>query len=199
MKEADKSLRAVGMPARSVKSRSCFRRLPQALILLAAYLARPSAGFSPQRHPSIRHGLTAASAPIEYNDFLPCPNPDVGAVDVVHICMDALMSSDDGLEVCFNFGTGTLQKSFDPEQWASNPSFKSLLECTSYEIASVGNEIPGSNTRGAMQTVLMDVQSPESRDKRFLWTLQRERRPPRQNCWLVHEVLFTDMAFQQTE
>ena len=28
----------------------------------------------------------------------------------------------------------------------------------------------------------------------FLWTLQRERRPPRQDCWLVHEVLFTENA-----
>ena len=29
---------------------------------------------------------------------------------------------------------------------------------------------------------------------KFLWTLQKERRPPRQNCWLVHEVLFTKNA-----
>jgi hypothetical protein len=34
--------------------------------------------------------------------------------------------------------------------------------------------------------------------KRFLWTLQQERRPPRQNCWLVHEVLFTKNAFELT-
>lgn len=34
---------------------------------------------------------------------------------------------------------------------------------------------------------------------RYLWTLQKERRPPRQDCWLVHEVLFTKNAFQQTE
>ena len=35
--------------------------------------------------------------------------------------------------------------------------------------------------------------------RRFLRTLQKERRPPRQNCWLVHEVLFTKNAFEQTE
>lgn len=35
--------------------------------------------------------------------------------------------------------------------------------------------------------------------RRFLWTLQKERRPPRQNCWLVHEVLCTKYSFQQTE
>lgn len=32
----------------------------------------------------------------------------------------------------------------------------------------------------------------------FLWTLQRERRPPRQDCWLVHEVLDKKNAFLQT-
>lgn len=35
--------------------------------------------------------------------------------------------------------------------------------------------------------------------RRFLWTLQKEVRPPRQDCWLVHEVLFTKNAFHQTE
>lgn len=34
---------------------------------------------------------------------------------------------------------------------------------------------------------------------RFIWTMQKERRPPRQNCWLVHEVLFERYAFSQTE
>ena len=34
--------------------------------------------------------------------------------------------------------------------------------------------------------------------RRFLWTLQKEIRPPRQNCWLVHEVLFTQNAMHQT-
>jgi hypothetical protein len=28
--------------------------------------------------------------------------------------------------------------------------------------------------------------------------LQRERRPPRQDCWLVHECLFKDAAYEQT-
>jgi hypothetical protein len=34
--------------------------------------------------------------------------------------------------------------------------------------------------------------------RRFLWTLQKEIRPPRQDCWLVHEVLFTQNAMHQT-
>jgi hypothetical protein len=34
--------------------------------------------------------------------------------------------------------------------------------------------------------------------RKFLWTLQKEVRPPRQDCWLVHEVLFTKNAIHQT-
>ena len=34
--------------------------------------------------------------------------------------------------------------------------------------------------------------------RRFLWTLQQERRPPLQHCWMIHEVLYTKNAFQQT-
>jgi hypothetical protein len=34
--------------------------------------------------------------------------------------------------------------------------------------------------------------------RRFLWTLQKERRPPRQDCWLIHEVLFVKNAYALT-
>lgn len=34
--------------------------------------------------------------------------------------------------------------------------------------------------------------------RRFLWTLQQERRPPLQGCWIIHEVLYTKNAWQQT-
>ena len=34
--------------------------------------------------------------------------------------------------------------------------------------------------------------------RRFLWTLQLERRPPRQNGWLIHEVLFIKNAYELT-
>jgi hypothetical protein len=35
-------------------------------------------------------------------------------------------------------------------------------------------------------------------DHRFLWTLQQERRPPYESCWMIHEVLFVKNAYQQT-
>jgi hypothetical protein len=43
---------------------------------------------------------------------------------------------------------------------------------------------------------VMDAE--EDGKKTFLWTLQKERRPPRQDCWLVHEVLYKRNAFLQT-
>lgn len=37
-----------------------------------------------------------------------------------------------------------------------------------------------------------------SSSRKFLWTLQQERRPPLQGCWTIHEVLYTKNAWQQT-
>jgi hypothetical protein len=34
--------------------------------------------------------------------------------------------------------------------------------------------------------------------RRFLWTVQQERRPPFRGCWMIHEVLYTKNAYQQT-
>jgi hypothetical protein len=60
-----------------------------------------------------------------------------------------------------------------------------------------------------MQTVLMNVKQIEKdrqdgdedeheAGRRFLWTMQRERRPPRQNCWAIHEVVYVRNAFMLT-
>lgn len=63
---------------------------------------------------------------------------------------------------------------------------------------------------GDFQTVANDSDDDEDDDvpivqenlgqgrRRFLWTVQKEVRPPRQHCWLVHEVLFTQNAIHQT-
>jgi hypothetical protein len=46
----------------------------------------------------------------------------------------------------------------------------------------------------------VDVMEPDEEGKKtFLWTLKKERRPPRQGCWLVHEVLYKRNAFLQTK
>jgi hypothetical protein len=151
--------------------------------------------------------VEVSATSFEYDDMLPRPHPDIVALEVVHLCMDTLMNkgnkNNEGLKVCFDFSSDFLQAPFGGKldafiQHAKNPVFASLVQCTHYEILSIGPNIPGTSTRGAMQTCLMAVQSPGSEERRFLWTLQRERRPPRQGCWLVHEVLFVKNAFQLT-
>mmetsp|Transcript_18525 Transcript_18525/g.53413 ORF Transcript_18525/g.53413 Transcript_18525/m.53413 type:complete len:212 (-) Transcript_18525:295-930(-) len=139
---------------------------------------------------------------------LPCPYPELNAENVVQLCMDNLLSNDEpranaGLEVCFNFSSdqcraalgGSLEKFI---QYASNPTFGSMVGAKEWTKASVGPIIEGTNTRGAMQTVLVDVKPSNGRDRRFLWSLQRERRPPRQNCWLVHECIFVENSYLLT-
>jgi hypothetical protein len=147
---------------------------------------------------------------LEYSDFLPQPDPSLDALDVVHSCMSVLLDSKDaGLEVCFHFSSdrcraalgGSLERF---REYATNPVFGYLVNCQDYSIVSVGPEIAGTTTRGAMRTVLMDAISTddptkEPRDeRRFLWTLQKERRPPRQNCWMIHEVIYARNAFDLT-
>eukprot|EP00980_Cylindrotheca_fusiformis_P001111 scaffold305_cov110-Cylindrotheca_fusiformis.AAC.29 len=182
-------------------------------------------------------------------DPLILPNPDLDAVQVATICMDALQNQKPkvSLELCFAFSSdrcraavgGTLEEFL---QYAANPVFGKLVHCENYEIASIGPIIPGSQVRGDMQTVLIEIRKAttvndalsavvkhqknripieerirqkdaelrgeilpqasasgeQKKPTRFLWTMQKERRPPRQNCWLVHEVLFVNNAYQQT-
>jgi len=176
---------------------------------------------------------TLDTAVVEYDDFLPQPNPQLGALDVVHSCMSVLLDRKDaGLEVCFNFSSdrcrAALGGSLDNfRQYATNPVFGYLVNCDDYTIVSVGPVIAGTPTRGAMQTVLMDAQTmrmeppppptrgigrarvnktkkestpaqPKLEDRRFLWTLQKERRPPRQDCWVIHEVIYVPNAIDLT-
>ena len=44
-----------------------------------------------------------------------------------------------------------------------------MVDAKEYSIESVGAYIPGTNTRGAMQTVLVKVQSSRGEDRSFLW------------------------------
>jgi hypothetical protein len=118
---------------------------------------------------------------------------------------------------------GSLEKFI---QYASNPVFGFLTDASSYSILSVGPIIPSTLNRGAMQTVLMEAcqtrftktETPSPRAtvepsaapsssngptnqperKRFLWTLQQERRPPLQGCWMIHEVIYVRNAINLT-
>ena len=76
-----------------------------------------------------------------------------------------------------------------------------MVDCRRWDVLSVGPEIQGTNTRGAMKTVLVKVSPGETsyKDRTFLWTLMKERRPPRQGFWLVHECISVEDAFAPTE
>jgi hypothetical protein len=91
---------------------------------------------------------------------------------------------------------GSLEKF---RQYAANPVFGYLVNCDDWEALSIGPVIQGTPTRGAMQTVLMAAKKGAEEERRtFLWTLQQERRPPLQGCWIIHEVLYVKNAFAQT-
>lgn len=145
---------------------------------------------------------------------LPTANPDSSPEEVVTTCMNFLQNNDDprpnsGLEVCFNFSSDSCRAAHGGSleaflQYAKNPVFQAMVDCHEWEVVSVGPEIPGTNTRGAMKTVLVKVVQKkveggrELKDRNFLWTMMRERRPPRQGFWLVHECISVDNSFAMT-
>eukprot|EP00977_Amphora_coffeiformis_P019177 scaffold6986_cov190-Amphora_coffeaeformis.AAC.5 len=148
------------------------------------------------------------SSIVEYDDFLPGPNPDLDAMGVLAACMDTMLDrEEDGLEVCWRFSSdrcraalgGSLERF---SEYATNPVFGYLVKCLNYEILNIGPIIHGTPTRGDMQTILMDAKQSddkvEEHPRRFLWTFQKERRPPRQGCWVVHEVIYVKNAYSLT-
>jgi hypothetical protein len=243
-----------------------------AMIVIVGHAGSVDAFLSSNKSPCRRMPYTtfhAQESSLPTNkDILPAdediafPCSDIDAIQVTTLCMDALKHmrrSDLSLEICFNFSTDRCRAAVGgsvPEfiKYAANPVFDALVHCHAYEIVSIGPIIPGGPHRGAMQTVLMDVQKQQQtkgdttnvgepqppkkrptaeeraearrrqeerlqrqgRDededddngkeepvvddgkRRFLWTLQKERRPPRQDCWLIHEVLFVKNAYALT-
>ena len=165
---------------------------------------------------------------------LPIPNTDWTPVQVVQTCMNYLQTNnepytDSGLEVCYNFSSDSCRManggSFESFLLkANNPVFQTLVNCQSYQILNIGPEIQGTQTRGTMQTVLINVipktiiyppklnswgeviitkdieddeanRNNNNNERRFLWTLMKERRPPRQGYFLVHECIACDNAY----
>ena len=173
-------------------------------------------GSQPRRRASLGNFLPHDDDPtklvrsdvIEYDDFLPDPNPSLEAADVLSACMETLLQRQDaGLEVCWRFSSDRCRAALGGSlerfaQYATNPVFGYLVKCADYEVLSMGPVIKGTPTRGDMRTILM--QAKQSTDKveeyprRFLWTFQKERRPPLQNCWMIHEVIYTKNAFDLT-
>ena len=150
------------------------------------------------------------------NCQLPESNPIITPEEVVNTCMNYLQTNNEpkpnsGLEVCYNFSSdacrasngGSLESFLQRNEY--NPVFQTMVDCQQWQVLSVGPEIQGTNTRGAMKTVLVKVvQKHEGgggarkNDRTFLWTMMKERRPPRQGYWLVHECISVENAFALT-
>ena len=82
-------------------------------------------------------------------------------------------------------------------KYARNPTFAQLVDHESWS-GKLGNRIPATQTRGALTTNMVTVQTNHGQERKFLWTLQQQRRPPDQGCWLVHECLYVENAIEQT-
>lgn len=148
---------------------------------------------------------------------LPTSNNFMTPEEVVTTCMSYLQGKPDlahlheqaGLEICYNFSSdscrmangGSLESFL---QYANNPVFQSMVNCARWDVVNVGPEIPATPTRGSMQTVLVHIiprladDGAERNDRHFLWTIVRERRPPRQGHCVVHECVAVENAFAHT-
>lgn len=140
-------------------------------------------------------------------DFILFPCPSYDASEIVGLCMEALLYNEKpyhnaGLEVCWNFSSDRCRASQGGSleafvKFANNPVFSSMVHAVSWNLKATGNLIPKTNARGEMQTFLIEVETTRGKKKEFLWTLQKERRPPRQNCWLVHACVLPGASYQQ--
>ena len=60
--------------------------------------------------------------------------------------------------------------------------------------------IAATPTRGAICKMVVHVRCRDGRpmpSRKFLWTLQQERRPPQVGCWLISSVLALDRALNE--
>lgn len=165
---------------------------------------------------------------------IPTPHSGLKPEEIVPICMIGLQQNDSpfknaGLEINFSFASDRCRAAIGSSLenfivYADNPIFGKMVDMKGFKILKAGPIIPGTNTRGDMQTYLTSIipsgnllntagsnnmnsggvsgdnnNTEGGREMKFLWTLQKERRPPRQNFWLIHEVIFVDNAFALTE
>ena len=156
---------------------------------------------------SSRHARRGVRRKAGEGDSVPQPDPIYSDEAVVALCMNALGRNDDpipdaGLRTCWNFSSDMCRAAVggslaDFLKYARNPTFAQLVDHESWS-GKLGNRIPATQTRGALTTTMVTVQTNRGQERKFLWTLQQQRRPPDQGCWLVHECLYVENAIEQT-
>jgi len=139
------------------------------------------------------------------------PTPSLAPEQVVEMCMRGLQQPErerrTGLQLNWDFASGMMRcihrGDFDKfVKWSENsPVFGTMLGCDGFIILmDTLQKLPGTPTRGKMAKLVVDVipYSATSSPRKFLWTLQQERRPPLVGCWLVTQVLAIDKALELT-
>lgn len=162
----------------------------------------------------------------EFIDGLVLPADDAPPEEVVRACMDGLQHNDEpradsGKLLCWATA-GDMMRTIhggDPAKFVRwtrrSPVFDCMVGCERFEIeADTVLLLPGTPTRGAMAKAVVLVAPTEAivdgahsvrgrigapPERRFLWTMQQQRRPPRVGAWLIYEVLAIDHAFALTE
>jgi hypothetical protein len=106
--------------------------------------------------------------PIHYDVDISGPNPQLSALDVTTLLMDALQNTAnprESLALCFAFSSDPCRAALGGDldafvRYANNPTFGALVHCQHFVVRSVGPIIPGSMHRGDMQTVLVEITRP---------------------------------------
>eukprot|EP00962_Isochrysis_galbana_P027598 scaffold8679_cov121-Isochrysis_galbana.AAC.8 len=137
------------------------------------------------------------------------PAPSLAPERVVELCLRGLQQQDRraGLQLNWQFASGMIRSIHRGEfekfvTWSENsPVFGTMLGCDGFTLEmDTLLLIPGTPTRGDMAKLVVDIipRRATSRPRRFLWTLQQERRPPLAGCWLVTQVIAIDKALELT-
>ena len=143
------------------------------------------------------------------------PWPDLSPHDVVIACLCALQENDQPDEVARNgehwghrynweFFNGMVRANWpcvDEFVREANNNPSGLANCdwfeTEEETISIISATP---TRGAICKMVVHVRCRDARplpSRKFLWTLQQERRPPQAGCWLISSVLPIDRSLEE--
>ncbi|CAM9301686.1 unnamed protein product [Ectocarpus sp. 8 AP-2014] len=125
------------------------------------------------------------------------PSPALPPTQVIGLLMAALQRNDDpaendGLRTVFEFSSGMCRRavggtaeSFIKE--ARYSVFGATVGCQSFTLE------PMSMVADRLATQVVSVVASDGRQRRFLWTLERQRRPPDAGKWLIYGVVSSDV------
>ena len=178
--------------------------------LLAGSSCQPALLAGSSYQPMLRCGSVRCSLKLPDG-----PSEALSPLELVTACMRANQRNDAAKEVIkrgadwgrrynWQFFNDVVRANWggDPDEFCRQERNqpKGLANCEEFNIEEP-NVIAGTPTRGALCTMIVKVKCRDAipmPSRRFLWTLQQERRPPLAGCWLIREVLAVDRAIDLT-